>query len=215
MLKIEFEGKSPKNILCLGAHCDDIEIGCGGAILKFIQEMKDIKVHWVVFSSDDCRKKEAILSAEEFLKNVNYSNIKINNFRNSYFPYAGAEIKEYFETLKKNISPDIIFTHCRGDLHQDHRVINELTWNTFRNHLIMEYEIAKYDADLGSPNVFVSLDENICGQKINIISRHFKSQADKTWFSEDMFLSVMRIRGMESNSPSGYAEGYYCRKLSL
>lgn len=215
MLKIAFENRLPRNILCLGAHCDDIEIGCGGAILKFIREMHDIKVHWVVFSSDECRKKEAILSADEFLKDVKNKNVVVNQFRNSFFPYCGGEIKEYFENIKKDFSPDIIFTHCRGDLHQDHRIINELTWNTFRNHLIMEYEIAKFDADLGSPNTFVSLDESTCRQKIDIISRHFQSQADKTWFTDDLFLSVMRIRGMESNSPTGFAEGYYCRKLSL
>jgi LmbE family N-acetylglucosaminyl deacetylase len=215
MLKIAIDDRSPRNILCLGAHCDDIEIGCGGTILKYVHEMKDLNVHWVVFSSDECRKKEAILSAEEFLKEVKNKNVVVNQFRNSYFPYCGVEIKEYFENLKQCFAPDIIFTHCRGDLHQDHRVINELTWNTFRDHLILEYEIAKYDADLGSPNGFVHLDENICKNKVNIIVKHFKSQAEKIWFTKDLFMSVMRIRGVESNSPSKYAEGFYCRKFLI
>jgi LmbE family N-acetylglucosaminyl deacetylase len=215
MLKFAPDDRSPKNILCLGAHCDDIEIGCGGAILKYVHEMKDVNVHWVVFSPDEIREKEAFLSAEEFLKDANNKNVVVNRFRNSYFPHYVVEIKEYFENLKQSFAPDIVFTHCRGDLHQDHRVINELTWNTFRNHMILEFEIAKYDADFGSPNSFVRLYENICSKKVNIIVKHFKSQADKMWFTEDLFMSVMRIRGMESNSASRYAEGFYCRKISI
>ncbi|MBE0568176.1 MAG: PIG-L family deacetylase [Deltaproteobacteria bacterium] len=216
MLNMYFVNRSSMNILCLGAHCDDIEIGCGGAILKYSQIIKNINVYWVVFSSDNNRRTEAIHSAEDFLKNVNNKNIVVNQFRNSYFPDCWGEIKEYFEDkIKSSFTPDLIFTHCRGDLHQDHRVINELTWNSFRNHLILEYEIAKYDADLGSPNTFVGLDESICKKKIEYILNNFKSQSDKPWFTEDLFMSIMRLRGVESNSPGRYAEAFYCRKIII
>ena len=215
MLKINFDDHSPKKILCLGAHCDDIEIGCGGTIQKFARELDDLGVHWVVFSSDDRREKEALRSADEFLKDVRRKHVEIHRFRNSYFPSQRAEIKEYFEKLKHDVSPDFIFTHCRNDLHQDHRVINELTWNTFRDHLILEYEILKFDGDLGSPNAFVHLDEATCKTKINTILDIFKSQCDKKWFTEDAFLSLLRIRGVESNAPDKYAEGFYCRKLII
>lgn len=147
------------------------------------------------------------------MKQAKGKQIEINDFRNSYFPHCGAEIKEYFEKTIKEYSPDLIFTHYRNDLHQDHRVINELTWNTFRDHLILEYEIAKYDGDLGSPNFFVHLDERLCKDKIGVINKHFISQQDKQWFTDDTFLSLMRIRGVESNSKGKYAEGFYCRKI--
>ncbi|MBE0602545.1 MAG: PIG-L family deacetylase [Deltaproteobacteria bacterium] len=205
----------PKNVLCLGAHCDDIEIGCGGTILQYAQGSSGMKVHWVVFSSDERREKEAIESADDFLKDVEDKTVSILRFRNGFFPQYWGEIKEYFEELKEKFVPDVIFTHCRGDLHQDHRVIHELTWNTFRNHLILEYEIAKYDADLRSPNAFVCLEENICRRKTDNLKKHFKSQADKPWFTDDLFMSMLRLRGVESNSPSKYAEGFYCRKIIL
>ena len=215
MLKFSFDSRSPKRILCLGAHCDDIEIGCGGALLKLIRTMKDVHVYWVVFSSDERREKEALKSAIDFLKFSKKKTIVIKRFRNSFFPYYGVEIKEYFEQLTKEFSPDIIFTHFRNDLHQDHRLISELTWNTYRNHLILEYEIPKYDVDLGSPNVFVHFDGTIRRNKIGIIMKHFKSQCDKAWFTRDTFLSILRLRGVESNSPDKYAEGFYCRKIIL
>jgi LmbE family N-acetylglucosaminyl deacetylase len=169
----------------------------------------------VVFSSDECREKEALKSANDFLKSLKKKNIVIKRFRNSFFPYYGAEIKEYFEKLTKEFSPDIIFTHFRNDLHQDHRLISELTWNTYRNHLILEYEIPKYDGDFGSPNFFVHFDETISLKKIGKIMKYFKSQYDKTWFTRDTFLSLLRLRGVESNAPDKYAEGFYCRKIIL
>lgn len=215
MLKISFDSRSPKRILCLGAHCDDIEIGCGGTIIKLVRTLKDVEIQWVVFSSDDRRGKEALKSAKNLLKDVKKINIKINQFRNSFFPYHGAEIKEYFEKIKQEFHPDIIFTHYRNDLHQDHRVISELTWNTFRDHLIFEYEIPKFDGDLGSPNIFVYLDEVICRNKIDNIFNYFKSQYEKRWFTKDTFLSLLRLRGVESNAPNKYAEGFYCRKIIL
>jgi LmbE family N-acetylglucosaminyl deacetylase len=214
---LEFDaGRSTAiRILCLGAHCDDIEIGCGGTILRLLRELKDVRIHWVVLSSEDLRAEEAGNSASEFLRGAGESTVEVKEFRNGFFPYKGEEIKEYFEELKGNINPDLIFTHYRHDLHQDHRVVSDLTWNTFRNHMILEYEIPKYDGDVGSPNLFVPLDRGTCKSKIGIIMRSFHSQTDKRWFTEDIFLSILRIRGMECNSPHDFAEGFYCRKASL
>lgn len=212
-LSLDEKSNSACKVLCLGAHSDDIEIGCGGAVLKLIEGHGNMQFYWVVFSSEGLRADEADKSANSFLKGVKEKNIVIKNFRDGFFPFIGAEIKEYFEQLKRNFSPDIIFTHYRNDLHQDHRLICELTWNTFRDHLILEYEIPKYDGDLGSPNFFFRLDEPVCRRKARYILDSFETQRDKRWFTEDAFLSLLRIRGIESNSPGKYAEAFYCRKM--
>lgn len=206
---------SQLRLLCLGAHCDDIEIGCGGTILKLAATGRKIEVHWVVFSSDEQREQEALRSADAFLCDIAAKTVTIHRLRDGFFPYLGVELKERFEQLKADISPDLILTHYRHDLHQDHRLVSELTWNTFRNHLILEYEIPKYDGDFGSPNFFVPLDESISRQKIDIILAAFQSQSDKHWFSRDLFASILRLRGMEANACSGCAEGFYCRKAVL
>ena len=214
MLGLSLNYREPQRFLCLGAHCDDIEIGCGGTLLTLAGSQRKIEVLWVVFTSDPIRKKEALISAEAFLKGIS-SSVAIHDFRDGFLPYFGGELKECFERLKGEFQPDVILTHYRHDLHQDHRLISELTWNTYRNHLILEYEIPKYDGDFGSPNVFVPLDEAACRQKIDIVLDTFSSQADKPWFSRELFLSVLRLRGMEANSRSGYAEGFYSRKANL
>jgi LmbE family N-acetylglucosaminyl deacetylase len=216
MLTLDFPVKRdrPARLLCVGAHSDDIEIGCGGTILSILSHDRPAEIHWVVLGSDGERDREARTSAERFLAGAAASDIRINNFRASFFPYIGADVKQYFETLAQ-ISPDVIFTHARHDLHQDHRLVSELTWNTFRNHLILEYEIMKYDGDLGSPNVFVHLDEAICERKVTTIMECFKTQHDKDWFTPDTFLSLLRLRGVESRAPGRYAEAFYCRKLVL
>jgi LmbE family N-acetylglucosaminyl deacetylase len=217
MLKFQFaiEKGRPLRVLCLGAHSDDIEIGCGGTILRLLLEHDDVEIYWVVLGSKGKRDGEAIASADKFLANGKKKQIIIKDFKESYFPYIGEEIKAFFEQLKSQDSPDIIFTHYRHDLHQDHRLISDLTWNTFRDHLILEYEVIKYDGDLGSPNLFVHLNETICQKKISLIMDSFKSQANKDWFTPDAFLSILRIRGIESRAPKKYAEGFYCRKLVL
>jgi len=202
-------------ILCLGSHCDDIEIGCGGTILKLLEKYRYCEILWVVFSSDQRRAQEAFKGANLFLKHVKKKNIVIKNFKTSFFPFIGSEIKEFFEELKEEFVPDLIFTHYRNDLHQDHRLISDLTWNTFRDHLILEYEIPKYDGDLGSPNVFVHLDDFLCNRKIKHILDTFKTQSENHWFTKDTFLSLLRLRGIESNAPESYAEGFYCRKIIL
>ena len=207
-----FENNKKPKILCLGAHSDDIEIGCGGTILKFIEEAPEARFRWVVFSGDKVRKNEASESASSFLNKIKSKQINIYSFRESYFPFVGAEIKDCFEKIK-NFNPDIIFTHYSNDAHQDHMLISKLTWNTFRNHFIVEYEIPKYDGDLGSPNFFVQLDESLVQRKINSLCELFQTQKEKVWFSEENFRSILRIRGIECNSPTNYAEAFYCRKI--
>jgi LmbE family N-acetylglucosaminyl deacetylase len=212
LIQFQFTNKSgPFKVLCLGAHSDDIEIGCGATVLK-IASTTEAVFRWEVFSSESLRKEEALCSANLFLESANSKQIYTHDFRNGYFPYIGGEIKDHFERIKVEFSPDLILTHFRGDLHQDHRLISDLTWNTYRNHLILEYEIPKYDGDLGSPNVFVQLDEGLCRKKIAYIKQCFASQKEKHWFSEDLFLSLMRLRGMES-AITKYAEAFYCRKI--
>lgn len=206
---------SSLQVLCLGAHSDDIEIGCGGTILRLLEDYPQIDVRWVVFGAVGERMQEARSSAEAFLARAARKTIMLKEFRNSFFPYQGEEIKECFEQIKKDAAPDIILTHYREDLHQDHRLICEFTWNTFRDHLILEYEIPKYDGDLGKPNFFVPLDKTICDRKAAMIVEHFPSQAGRQWFSEDTFFGLMRLRGVEANSPTKYAEAFYCRKLVL
>lgn len=202
-------------VLCLGAHSDDIEIGCGGTILRLIQEYPHLQVYWVVFSATQERAAEAIASAEAFLAGVSQRQIIVKEFQDGFFPYSGAEIKRYFEELKQIVLPDLIFTHYRHDRHQDHRVLNELTWNTFRDHLILEYEIPKYDGDLGAPNLFVSLDKDIFPKKIAYLLKYFATQSGRQWFSAETFQALLRLRGVESNAASGYAEAFYCRKISF
>lgn len=214
-LALEKVGRAPFRILCLGAHSDDIEIGCGGTILSLLAAHRNLEFHWVVFSSSPGRAIEARRSANLFLKGAAHKEISIFDFRDGFFPFNGGEIKESFEQLKSGPSPDLILTHSRDDLHQDHRVLNQFTWNTWRNHLILEYEIPKYDGDLGAPGFFVPFGRKTCDRKIKILLDCFRSQRDKHWFTRDTFEGLMRIRGMEANSPGRFAEAFYARKLVL
>jgi LmbE family N-acetylglucosaminyl deacetylase len=203
----------PLNVLCLGAHCDDIEIGCGGTVLRLMHDYPDANVQWIVFSSNRVRRAEFKNSSRSFLGKKNASLNKTYEFKDGYFPNTWKDIKDVFEKIKPEMAPDLIFTHFRDDLHQDHRIISELTWNTFRNHLILEYEVPKYDGDFGSPNFFMQLSEEVCQRKILYLMNSYASQTSKGWFDEDMFRSVLRLRGMEANSPTRLAEGFYARKL--
>ena len=205
---------SSLKILCLGAHSDDIEIGCSGTIMKLLQTYSNVDLLWVVFSADEIRKQEALKSASLLLEKALIKKIRIHNFRDSFFPYQGSEIKESFENMKA-FNPDLIFTHQYSDLHQDHKQISELTYNTFRNHLVLEYEIPKYDGDLGSPNVFSPIDKKLYNQKIELLISSFKSQEHNQWFSDSTFQAILRLRGIEANSPTGYAEAFYCRKIVI
>jgi len=217
MLNLTFERRRDSifRILCLGAHSDDIEIGCGGTVLRILEENPDAEVLWVVMGASGQRADEATASAKSFLARARQKEVIVKEFRDGFFPYIGAEIKGFFEELKRRCAPDLILTHCRNDLHQDHRLVSELTWNTFRNHLILEYEILKYDGDLGTPNVFVHLTESLARRKVGILLDSFRSQVKKNWFTEDAFLAILRLRGLECNAPEKYAEAYHARKLVL
>jgi LmbE family N-acetylglucosaminyl deacetylase len=201
-------------ILCLGSHSDDIEIGCGGTILRLADQYPGCEFHWVVFNAIEVREAEAQRAAQLFAG----SRLKgplLKTFRDGFMPYVGSEVKAVFEKDLKQLSPDLIFTHNANDAHQDHRLISELTWNTFRDHFILEYEIPKYDGDMGRPSVFVPLEAEVCQRKVRYIMEAFQSQHYKRWFQPDAFLSLMRLRGMECNAASGYAEAFYCRKLVM
>ncbi len=213
-LNLPFDAASPLKILCLGAHSDDIELGCGGAILRFARQYPNCMFHWVVFSALGVRATEAQRGATLFAGKNALEALLLKEFQDGFMPFVGGEVKAVFEELKA-ISPDLIFTHNRKDAHQDHRLISELTWNTFRNHLILEYEIPKYDGDLGQPSLFLPVANEVCEQKVRYLMDAFESQRSKHWFQPETFFGLMRLRGMECNAPSGYAEAFYCRKLLL
>ena len=218
MLTLDFvrNPTSRLKVLCLGCHSDDIEIGCGGTVLQWLSSHKNVEIVWVVFSSGGSeREREARSSAALFLKQAKEKKVIIKNFRDGFFPFDGTKIKTVFEDELKETSPDVILTHNGKDAHQDHRQIAELTWNTFRDHLILEYEIPKYDGDMGRPNVFVPLNVEVSKKKVSCLMEAFQSQRSKRWFKEDTFFSLMRLRGMECNAASGQAEAFYCRKLVL
>jgi LmbE family N-acetylglucosaminyl deacetylase len=216
MISMKLDGgpKGALQILCLGCHSDDIEIGCGGTILRLSGEYADCVFHWVVFSAIGARAAEAQQAAARFVDPSRLKGPILKTFPDGFMPFVGADIKMVFEELKR-VSPDLIFTHNGKDAHQDHRLISELTWNTFRDHLILEYEIPKYDGDMGRPSVFVPLPSEMCEKKIGLIMDTFRSQCGKPWFQRETFLSLMRLRGMECNAASGYAEAFYGRKLVL
>jgi len=209
------DGTEPCRILCLGAHADDVEIGCGGTLLALLDGLTTLEVVWVVLSARGVREREARTSAERLLDGVTRSRIVIEDFRDGFFPFDGARIKEFFERIARDVAPDVILTHHREDRHQDHRVVSDLTWQTFRDHLILEYEIPKYDGDLARPNCYVPLSASQSQAKIRHLMESFGSQRGKHWFTEDTFAALMRLRGLECASPSGYAEAFHAYKLGI
>ena len=206
-------GSAPA-VLCLGAHSDDLEIGCGGTVLRLLQDYPKARIHWVVLSAADDRRGEATASAEALLAGFDAC-IEIAEFEDRFFPQQQAELKQFFDQLGRTLSPDLIVTHHRADLHQDHRTIAELTWETFRDHLVLEYEIPKYDGDLGQPNAFVELPREVCTRKVDHLLRMFPSQTSKYWFTKETFWAMLRLRGVECRAGSGYAEAFHARKLLL
>jgi len=214
MLKLSPLSAREPTMLLLGAHCDDIEIGCGGTVIQLVRRYPSAKFIWITLSSDAQRADETRAAAGRLLEGARDVVVRVEEFRGSYFPYSGAALKDYFEGLKQ-FAPDLIFTHCRHDLHQDHRITNELTWNTFRDHLILEYEIPKFDGDLGVPNVFLSLTRAEMKRKCDILIECFPSQTERTWFTRDTFEAIARLRGIECNAPEGYAEAFYGRKVCI
>jgi LmbE family N-acetylglucosaminyl deacetylase len=208
-------GGRPPVVLFLGAHCDDIEIGCGATILRLREKMPLAELRWVIFSSDDSRKREALESARRFLGEDSGDRVRVESFRDGYLPFSAAEVKDVFEEIKGEVQPDLIFTHYRHDLHQDHRLVCELTWNTWRNHTILEYEIPKYDGDLGQPNAFVKVSTDQMEHKVKTVLEVFATQGSKDWFDADTLKALMRLRGVESGAGERYAEAFYMRKVNL
>jgi LmbE family N-acetylglucosaminyl deacetylase len=202
-------------VLCMGAHSDDIEIGCGATLLKLAGRRPQPEFRWVVWSAGGQRDREAKRGARKFLGILAAEAVRVHSFRDGYFPAQFAEIKDAFETLAREFRPDIVFTHARDDRHQDHRVVSDLTWNTFRNQLILEYEIPKWDGDLGQPNFFVPVSQATARRKARALLSVFGSQRSKDWFSEETFLGLMRLRGMECRAADGHAEAFYARKINL
>jgi LmbE family N-acetylglucosaminyl deacetylase len=213
MLNLEIGKREQLRVLCIGAHCDDIEIGCGGTMLKLLHQHSRLEVWWVIFCSTPERAKEARSSASAFLQGAHASTVLIREFRDGFLPYLGGQVKDIFEELKPQFTPDLIFTHHQDDLHQDHRLLSELTWNTYRDHFILEYEIPKFDGDLGRANVFSPLSRLEMDKKVDFVMKGFPSQRNKHWFSPDLFYGLARLRGMESVAPEGFAEGFYGRKV--
>jgi LmbE family N-acetylglucosaminyl deacetylase len=213
VLQLPLPDASPLRILAVGCHPDDIEIGCGGTLLTLIAARPDVEVTWLVLSAAGERAAEARASAEAFLAGAAASEVRLEGFRDGFLPYQGGEVKEVFESLKAAPAPSLVLTHTSGDRHQDHRLACELAWNTFRNHLILEFEVPKYDGDLGAPNVFVPIAEEHAQRKLELLAHHFPTQAARHWFDEEVFRGLLRLRGMES--ATRYAEAFYCRKLVL
>ncbi len=209
-----FDPARPPRILFLGAHSDDIEIGCGATALRLIREHPAAAIRWVVFGSNPAREKEARGSAADFLAGAGSSEVIVHDFPDAFFRTRYNDLKKSFESLK-DFAPDMVFTHARHDLHQDHELLSELTRNTFRNHLILEYEIPKYDGDLGTPSVYVTATPDDVARKVDLLQRHFATQRAKHWFDPELFRGLMRIRGAECASPTGFAEGFYGRKITV
>ena len=209
-----FQSAVPR-LLVLGAHADDIEIGCGGTLVTFLLRYPDAIVSWVVFSGSGERQAEARRSAELYTASMTGADIRFESFRDGRFPFDAQHIKELFDTQLQPFQPDIIFTHSGTDRHQDHRVVSELTWQTFRNHTVLEYEIPKYDGDFGQPNVFATLEAEVIDKKVDRLMQCFTSQASKHWFTPETFRGLARLRGVECAAESGYAEAFYVRKIRV
>jgi LmbE family N-acetylglucosaminyl deacetylase len=204
-----------RRVLAIGCHADDIEIGCGGTLLTLARANPELEVDWVVLASPGERADEARASAGDFLAGLSSARVEVHEFRDGFLPYLGGAVKDVFEDMKGRVDPQVVFTHAGYDFHQDHRLACELTWNTFRRHLILEYEIPKVDGDLGRPNVFFPLDADVVDRKLELLERHFPSQNDKHWFDGETFKGLMRLRGMEAVAPTRYAEAFTARKAVL
>lgn len=208
------EPHQPRRVLFIGAHSDDIEIGCGATILRLLESNPELEVRWIVLSGNDEREREARCAASLFLAGCRHAEVTVLRFRDGFFPYT-SDIKDFFETLKTEPRPDLIFTHSREDRHQDHRVVSELTWSTFRNHAVLEYEIPKYDGGLSTPNLYVPIDDQTRSRKVEYLMRAFGSQRSRPWFTDETFSGLMRLRGVESGLTEPFAEGFFAKKLVL
>jgi LmbE family N-acetylglucosaminyl deacetylase len=212
---ISFELTGARRLLVLGAHCDDVEIGCGGTIAHLLERQPDLEVKWVTFAGTPERRAETKAAAAALLAGAQTRSVQVHNFDDGFFPWLGHRIKERFEQIAREFRPDVVFTHRRDDRHQDHRMVAELTWNTFRDQLLLEYEVPKWEGDLGHPNVYVPLSQRLCRRKVELLMKYYRTQARRDWFTEDLFWGLLRLRGVECRSPSGFAEAFHGTKLML
>ena len=210
-----FGSGAPAHVLCLGAHSDDIEIGCGATVLRLLDERPETRFTWVVLSATPEREREARASAAAFLCGAKEFDVHVERFRENHFPWEGSRIKECLAALAQQVAPDLVLTHWRGDGHQDHRTVAELTWNHFRDHSLLEYEIPKWDGDLGRPNAYVAASAALATRKVELLMEHFATQRGRPWFREDTFRALLRLRGVECNAPDGFAEAFHAHKLLL
>jgi LmbE family N-acetylglucosaminyl deacetylase len=213
MLPLDLAGA--RRLLVLGAHCDDVDIGCGGTLLHLCEQHRDLEVKWVTFSGNAARKAETEAAAGAFLQAASAKSIEVYDFKDGFFPWEGAKVKERFEEIASGFRPDVVLTHRRDDRHQDHRLVAELAWNTFRDQVVLEYEIPKWEGDLGQPNLYVPLSADVCRRKIAFLMDFYPSQVVRDWYTEDLFWGLLRIRGIECRSPSGFAEAFHGSKLTL
>lgn len=213
MLSLSLPKGAPLRVLCLGAHCDDVEIGCAGTLMTLQERHPGSHFDWVVFTQEPGRERETRDAAARI--HGESVSLEVLDFRMSYLPYEGAKVKDRFEVIKSRVQPDLVFTHRVEDRHQDHRLVAELTWNTFRSHLVLEYEIPKYEGDLGQPNLFVPLSEGVAARKIEMLTTCFPSQAERPWFRRELFQGHLALRGIECNAPSGSAEAFHARKVCV
>jgi LmbE family N-acetylglucosaminyl deacetylase len=204
----------PLRVLCLGAHCDDIEIGCGATLMRLALE-RPVEVDCVTFCAPPERAAESRAALTQMLQAAQACRLRFESLPDGYLPAHWAEAKRLMESLKSLPVPDLVLTHERDDLHQDHRVVSELTWNTFRDHLILEYEVPKYDGGLRQPQVYLPIPQATAQRKAQLLVACHASQRPKHWFSADAFLALMRLRGLECRAPEGYAEAFHARKLTL
>jgi len=200
-----------KSAMFIGAHSDDIEIGAGGLLMRLVRESPGVEITYVILSGDATRHNEARNAAAAFTHGCGKLDLRLASFTDRFFPAEQTQIKKYFDQLKLNTSPQLVICHKASDKHQDHRVVNELVYNTFRAHSILEYEIPKWDGDLSTPNLYVPLSDEIATQKAELLMEHFGSQRSKHWFDLETFRGLMRIRGIECNAK--YAEGFHVRKM--
>jgi LmbE family N-acetylglucosaminyl deacetylase len=206
--------KRLRRILCIGAHSDDVEIGCGGTILHILDQNPSVEVLWCVFSASGLRAHEALRGADLFLERARDRRVVLHEFADARFSDSAATIKGHFEAFKQ-FDPELIFTHRVEDAHQDHRLLGQLTFQTFRSQLVLQYEIPKFDGDLGHPNVYVTISADELARKCRYLQEAFATQQSKHWFDPDTFRGLARIRGLECASPTRFAEGFYCRKWSI
>ena len=210
-----FGSGAPSRVLCLGAHSDDIEIGCGATLLRLLNACPETHFTWMIFSASPERELEARASAASLLAGAKSVDVRVEHFRENHFPWQGSQIKDCLAGLAREIDPELVLTHWRGDSHQDHRTLAELTWNHFRDHFMLEYEIPKWDGDLGRPNAYVAVPAGLVDRKVELLMQHFASQQARPWFREDTFRALLRIRGMECNAADGFAEAFYAHKILL